>query len=82
MMAAAAESESVARGRSAACVGPLLDLLNAQSSAADARRQLVLARSNWAAARTQLAQSVGVLDTASNPDLDTNMTPAATPTRP
>lgn len=82
LVAAAEESESVARGRYEAGVGTILDLINAQSSAADARRQLVLARSNWAAARTQLAQSVGVLDTASNPDLDTNMTPAATPTRP
>ncbi|WP_162851151.1 TolC family protein [Panacagrimonas perspica] len=81
LVAAAEESESVARGRYEAGVGTILDLINAQSSAADARRQLVLARSNWAAARTQLAQSVGVLDTARNPDLDTNMTPAATPTR-
>lgn len=82
LVAAAEESESVARGRYEAGVGTILDLINAQSSAADARRQLVLARSNWAAARTQLAQSVGVLDTARNPDIDPAMTPAATPIRP
>lgn len=64
----AQESESVARGRYEAGVGTILDLINAQSSAADARRQLVLARSNWAAARTQLAQAVGVLDTTRNPE--------------
>lgn len=68
LVAAAEESESVARGRYEAGVGTILDLINAQSSAADARRQLVLARSNWAAARTQLAQAVGVLDPARNPD--------------
>jgi outer membrane protein len=68
LVAAAQESESVARGRYEAGVGTILDLINAQSSAADARRQLVLARSNWAAARTRLAQAVGVLDTARDPD--------------
>ena len=82
LVEAAEESESVARGRYEAGVGTILDLINAQSSAADARRQLVLARSNWAAARTRLAQSVGVLDTARNPDIDPAMTPAATPTFP
>ena len=81
LVAAAEESESVARGRYEAGVGTILDLINAQSSAADARRQLVLARSNWAAARTQLAQAVGVLDPSRDPELDANMTPAATPTR-
>lgn len=68
LVASAQESESVARGRYEAGVGTILDLINAQSSAADARRQLVLSRSNWAAARTRLAQAVGVLDTARNPE--------------
>lgn len=69
LVASAEESERLARGRYEAGVGTILDLINAQSSAADARRQLVLARSNWAAARTQLAQAVGTLEPAANPDL-------------
>lgn len=67
LVAAAQESENVARGRYEAGVGTILDLINAQSSAADARRQLILAQSNWAAARTQLAQAIGVLDPSSDP---------------
>ena len=76
LVASAQESESVARGRYEAGVGTILDLINAQSSAADARRQLVLARSNWASARTRLAQAVGVLDTARDPQYD-SASPAA-----
>jgi outer membrane protein TolC len=63
----AEESERLARGRYEAGVGTILDLINAQSSAADARRQLVAARSAWAAARTQLAQAIGTLEPASDP---------------
>ncbi|MGQ0530525.1 MAG: TolC family protein [Panacagrimonas sp.] len=70
LVAAAEESERLARGRYEAGVGTLLDLINAQSSAADARRQLILARSNWAAARTQLAQATGALDPAADPYAD------------
>ncbi|MGH8518357.1 MAG: TolC family protein, partial [Panacagrimonas sp.] len=70
LVTSAQESESVARGRYEAGVGTILDLINAQSSAADAQRQLVLARSNWAAARTRLAQAVGVFDTARDPQYD------------
>lgn len=69
LVAAALESENVARGRYEAGVGTILDLINAQSSAADARRQLILAQSNWAAARTRLAQAVGTLDTAADPGI-------------
>lgn len=76
LVASAQESESVARGRYEAGVGTILDLINAQSSAADARRQLVLARSNWASARTRLAQAVGVIDTARDPQYD-GASPAA-----
>lgn len=68
LVAAAEESESVARGRYAAGVGTILDLINAQSSAADARRQLILARSNWAAARIRLAQAIGTLEPSSDPE--------------
>lgn len=68
LVAAAEESENVARGRYEAGVGTILDLIDAQSSAADARRQLVQARSDWASARTRLARSVGVLDTQQDPD--------------
>lgn len=67
LVQAAEESESVARGRYEAGVGTILDLLNAQSSAADARRQLLQARSDWASARTRLAQAVGTLDPVSDP---------------
>jgi TolC family type I secretion outer membrane protein len=70
LVTSAQESESVARGRYEAGVGTILDLINAQSSAADARRQLVLARSNWASARTRLAQAVGVIDIARDPQYD------------
>ncbi|MGQ0701097.1 MAG: TolC family protein [Panacagrimonas sp.] len=75
LVAAAQESENVARGRYEAGVGTILDLINAQSSAADSRRQLILAQSNWAAARTRLAQAIGTLDTASDPSI-----PATSPT--
>lgn len=79
LVAAAQESENVARGRYEAGVGTILDLINAQSSAADARRQLILAQSNWAAARTQLAQAVGALDPSSDPTVPAaNTTPATT----
>ncbi|MCC2657883.1 MAG: outer rane efflux protein [Panacagrimonas sp.] len=70
LVTSAQESQSVARGRYEAGVGTILDLINAQSSAADAQRQLVLARSNWASARTRLAQAVGVIDTARDPQYD------------
>lgn len=75
LVASAEESESVARGRYEAGVGTILDLINAQSSAADAQRQLVLARSNWASARTRLAQAVGLIDTARDPQYDASSPP-------
>lgn len=80
LVAAAEESEGVARGRYAAGVGTILDLINAQSSAADARRQLILARSNWAAARIRLAQAIGTLEPSSDPEA--GPTPARTVSTP
>ena len=80
LVAAAEESERLARGRYEAGVGTILDLINAQSSAADARRQLILARSNWAAARTQLAQATGALDPAADPYA--GLSPATKPPTP
>lgn len=68
LMRAADESEIVARQRYEAGVGTIIDLINAQGSAADARRQLIQARSDWSVARTQLAQAIGILDPASDPD--------------
>lgn len=62
LLDAAQESESLARARYEAGIGIILDLINAQNAAADARQQLVLARSNWAAARTRLARTIGALD--------------------
>lgn len=67
LVQAAQESESVARGRYEAGVGTILDLLDAQSSAADARRQLLQSRTDWASARTRLAQAVGTLDAGAEP---------------
>lgn len=85
LVAAARESENVARGRYEAGVGTILDLINAQSSAADARRQLILAQSNWAAARTQLAQAVGALDPSTDPSIpaaETLAVPTSAPVTP
>ncbi|MGQ0620180.1 MAG: TolC family protein [Panacagrimonas sp.] len=67
LLASAEESERVARGRYEAGVGIIVDLINAQSATADARRGLVQSRSAWAAARTRLAQSLGVLEPATDP---------------
>lgn len=68
LIRSAEESESVARERYKAGVGTIIDLINAQDSTAGARRQLIQARSDWASARTRLAQAVGTLDPASDPD--------------
>lgn len=67
LLASAEESERVARGRYEAGVGTIIDLINAQSATADARRGLVQSRSAWAAARTRLARALGVLEPATDP---------------
>lgn len=67
LVSSAEEFERVARGRYEAGVGTIIDLINAQGSAADAQRQLVQARSDWAAARTRLAQAMGTLVPLTDP---------------
>ncbi|MEO5371982.1 MAG: TolC family protein [Magnetococcus sp. DMHC-1] len=62
LAASARQSERVARGRYEAGVGTILDLLTAQSTLADARRQHIQAFYNWHLARITLAQAVGRLD--------------------
>lgn len=62
LLAAAEASERVALGRYRAGVGNMLDVLNAQSALAAARRQRVQAAYDWRVARAVLAQALGVLD--------------------
>lgn len=62
LLNSAEQSERVVRGRYQAGVGNILDLLNAQSALAAARRQRVQALYGWNVARTALAQAVGALD--------------------
>ncbi len=62
VLQSATQAEAVASGRYQAGVGILLDVLNAQSTLASARQQLIQARFNWNIARASLAQSVGQLD--------------------
>lgn len=62
LVASAEQSDKVARGRYAAGVGTLLEMLTAQSTLASARQQQVQALYNWNIARATLAQSMGVLD--------------------
>lgn len=63
LIASAEQSDKVARGRYAAGVGTLLEMLNAQSALATARQQRVQALYNWNIARATLAQALGTLDT-------------------
>ena len=65
LLASALESENVARGRYRAGAGTLVDLLNAQSAAANARFQQAQARYNWHLAKASLASALGTLDIAS-----------------
>ncbi len=55
-------SERVVSGRYKAGVGSMLDLLNAQSTLANARLQRVQSIFNWNISRAILAQSIGKLD--------------------
>lgn len=57
----AKKSLDIARGRYKSGVGSITELLNAQSSLADARKQRVIAISKWRTDRLQLAQSLGNL---------------------
>lgn len=62
LIVSAEQSDKVARGRYAAGVGTLLEMLTAQSALASARQQRVQSLYSWNVARTTLAQAMGVLD--------------------
>lgn len=62
LLASAGETEKVAAGRYRAGVGGILDLLNAQSALANARRQQIETLYGWRIARATLAQAMGQLD--------------------
>ncbi|MEL0028696.1 MAG: TolC family protein, partial [Perlucidibaca sp.] len=79
LLASAQESSRAALARYRAGLGSLLNVLNAQSSLADARQQQARARYDWAAARLQLAQASGVL--VRNPE-NILVTPPAQEPRP
>ncbi|HVZ48607.1 MAG TPA: TolC family protein, partial [Gemmatimonadaceae bacterium] len=75
LLASAAQSEEVARGRYAEGVGSILDLLAAQNALADARAQRVQARWTWQAALAQLAHDAGTLGPRGEPNLSTSGNP-------
>jgi len=58
----AQEAYEVASKRYAAGVGPLLDLLNAQTTFATARRQVIQSQADWRVSRLALAFAIGTLD--------------------
>lgn len=67
LLASALQSEKVALGRYKAGAGNIIDLLNAQSSHANARLQLIQAQYTWLTQKAQLAQALGQLDFSSIP---------------
>ena len=62
LVASAEQSERVALGRYKAGVGSMLDVLNAQSALASARRQRIQSAFDWNINRAALAQAMGNLD--------------------
>jgi outer membrane protein TolC len=60
----AQESYNVALARYRAGVGTVIDLLNAQSTLADASVQRIQARLQWNVSKAALARAIGVLDPA------------------
>lgn len=69
-------SEKVALGRYKAGVGNILDVLNAQSTLANARQQRVQSAFDWYVSRASLAQAMGSLDSQL---LDSPSSPASAP---
>jgi len=65
LLASAFQSERVATGRYKAGAGTIIDLLNAQSSHANARLQLIQSQYTWLTQKAQLAQALGRLDYSS-----------------
>ena len=72
---AAEETDRAALGRYRAGAGTILELLNAQSSLANARSQMVQAQYNWYAGRVVLAQALGTLDYSAIDRIETDGTP-------
>lgn len=64
LVASASEAHRAALARYRAGLGSLIEVLNAQSTLADARQQEAAARFNWHRARVALIKSSGVLNTA------------------
>jgi outer membrane protein len=62
LLDSAEQSERVALGRYKAGVGNMLDVLNAQSALASARRQRIQSAFDWNINRATLAQAMGSLD--------------------
>ncbi len=62
LLDSAEQSERVALGRYKAGVGNMLDVLNAQSALASARRQRIQSAFDWNINRAALAQAMGSLD--------------------
>lgn len=67
LLASAKQSERVALGRYKAGVGTIIDLLNAQSSHANARLQLIQAQYAWLTQKAQLGKALGRLDFSAIP---------------
>lgn len=65
LVSSAEESHRAAMARYKAGLGDLLNVLNAQSTLADARQQFVKARYDWARARITLARATGTLGLSS-----------------
>jgi len=64
LLRTAQENEQVALGRYQSGVGSILDVLTAQTSAANSRQQRISAELGWRVARAQLALSLGRLTSA------------------
>ncbi len=62
LLDSASQSQRMTVGRYQAGVGTMLDVLNAQSSLANAQQQGIQAQLNWNISRATLAQAVGKLD--------------------
>ncbi|SJM91697.1 TolC family protein [Crenothrix polyspora] len=67
LLESALQTQQVAMGSYEAGAGTVIDLLNAQSSLANARLQLIQAQYTWLTQKAQLAQALGRLDYASLP---------------
>ncbi len=81
LLASARESAAVALGRYRAGAGTIVDLLNAQASLADARRQWIQARYDWYIGRATLARALGRLDLHAARALSTAPSPQKDPVR-